>query len=231
VAVLICRIEIDIGARMELKHWLGYTKVPTAIWLLLAVCVGVEFVLVGSDLALWGSMRWRSLAYQYGGFWIGLLGNWRPNYSWQPELMFVSYSFLHSGVMHLIVNMITLVALGSAIIQRIGQPKFLALYLVASAGGAGAFAFLSSASQPMVGASGALFGLAGALAAWEYVDRFAAREKLWPVGRLVAWLITLNLVLWWAMDGRLAWETHLGGFFTGWVTALLIDPRSRSIET
>ena len=37
----------------------------------------------------------------------------------------------------------------------------------------------------------------------------------------------LNLLLWWAMDGQLAWETHLGGFLAGWVMALLADPRPR----
>ena len=39
-------------------------------------------------------------------------------------------------------------------------------------------------------------------------------------------LLLLNLVMWWMLDGLLAWETHLGGFITGWIAALLIDPRS-----
>jgi len=29
------------------------------------------------------------------------------------------------------------------------------------------------------------------------------------------------------MEGRLAWETHLGGFVSGWIFAFIIDPRSR----
>jgi membrane associated rhomboid family serine protease len=40
----------------------------------------------------------------------------------------------------------------------------------------------------------------------------------------------LNIVLWWAMDGQLAWETHLGGFITGWIAAMLIDPRGRNAQ-
>ena len=37
----------------------------------------------------------------------------------------------------------------------------------------------------------------------------------------------INLVMFWALDGQLAWQTHLGGFVAGWVLALLIDPRSQ----
>jgi membrane associated rhomboid family serine protease len=81
-----------------------------------------------------------------------------------------------------------------------------------------------------VGASGALFGLAGGLLAWAYVDLYTFEERLWPVARAALLLAGLNLILWWAMDGQLAWETHLGGFIAGWVTALLIDPRAHHAE-
>ena len=67
----------------------------------------------------------------------------------------------------------------------------------------------------MVGASGALFGRAGALISWDYVDRFTIRVGLWPVLRAVLFLVGLNIALWWAMKGQLAWETHLGGFLGG----------------
>ena len=77
----------------------------------------------------------------------------------------------------------------------------------------------------MVGASGGLFGLAGAILAWEYVDRFVLREALWPVARAVLLLVALNVLLYYAMDRLLAWEAHLGGFIAGWIMALLIDPR------
>lgn len=208
---------------------LYYLKQPAVLWMIFALCVGVELVLIGSDAGLWGIRRWRSLGYQYGGFWIGLLNNWQANYPSQPTLMFVTYAFLHGGIWHLLVNMATLFTLGKLIIARIGQVKFLGLYFLAMIGGAAGFALLSDAPQPMVGASGALFGLAGAISAWEYVDRFTADEKLWPVLKLILWLVFLNLVLWWAMNGQLAWETHLGGFVSGWVFAFLIDPRSRPI--
>ncbi|MGM0661858.1 MAG: rhomboid family intramembrane serine protease, partial [Pseudomonadota bacterium] len=88
---------------------------------IVGVCILVEAILQGADFGLWGSSRWRGLAYQNGGFWRGLLGSWRPNYAGQPALMFASYGFLHGGFFHLAVNMITLASLGPPVIERVGQ--------------------------------------------------------------------------------------------------------------
>lgn len=192
---------------------------------ILVICVTIELVLQGADLGLWGSPRWRGLAYQNGGFWRGLLDNWRPNYAAQPVTMFASYGFLHGGLVHLLVNMITLVSLGRLVIERVGQVRFAAIYALSLLGGAAGFAVLSSAVQPMVGASGALFGLAGVLVGWEYTARRLARAGIGPVLRVIGLLIGLNLVMYWAMDGNLAWETHLGGFLTGWVAGWWLRER------
>lgn len=194
---------------------------------LIVICTGIEAVLIAGDLNLFPSFRLRQSVYENLGFWPGLLEDWRPNYRFQPALMFLTYGFLHSGIVHLAVNMITLVSLGRALLARISTWQFLILYAASILGGAAGFALLSDSYRPMVGASGALFGLAGAILAWEYVDRFTFRERLWPVLRAALILIVLNVVLYFAMDRLLAWEAHLGGFVAGWITALLIDPRGR----
>ena len=141
--------------------------------------------------------------------------------------MFLTYGFLHAGVLHLVLNMITLYSLSGSILERIGSAKFTLLYATSILGGGIGFALLADTYRPMVGASGALFGLAGAILAWEYVDRFSLEERLWPVARAALLLAVLNVALYYAMDKLLAWEAHLGGFIAGWIVALLIDPRSR----
>lgn len=201
------------------------TRGAWILWVPIALCVGIEAALFLSDHGILGPARLRQIAYDYGGFWPGLLSGWRPNYPAQPWLMFLTYGFLHAGLAHLVVNMITLWSLGQAVLARVGARGFALLYAGALFGGGAGFALLAPDLRPMVGASGALFGLAGGILAWAYVDRYTHREGLWPVGRAVLFLVALNLVLWWAMDGQLAWETHLGGFVAGWVVALLIDPR------
>jgi len=192
---------------------------------ILGVCVVIEVLLQGADFGLWGSSRWRGLAYQNGGFWRGLLDSWRPNYPGQSAAMFATYGFLHGGFFHLSINMITLASLGQPVIERVGQWRFVAIYALSLLGGAAGFALLSSAVQPMVGASGALFGLAGVITGWEYTARRRMRAETMPVLRVVMLLIGLNLVMYWAMDGRLAWETHLGGFLAGWPAGLWLRDR------
>lgn len=205
-------------------------RIPWVLIAVIGICSLVEGVLQLADWKVLDLPRLRIIAYEYGGFWVGLLKGWSPNYPNQPYLMFATYGFLHGGILHLIVNMITLWSLGLAVTDRVGTRGFLMLYGAALIGGAVGFALLASNLAPMVGASGALFGLAGGLLAWGYVDRYSLQEALWPVARAAGLLLTLNVVMWWALDGQMAWETHLGGFVIGWIAALLIDPRPRTSE-
>ncbi len=199
---------------------------PAAI-AIVVVCVAVELVLLAADLGLAFGETLRSRAYQYGGLWAGLVYNWTPNFAAQPYIMFASHAWLHAGWLHLSVNMLTLLGVSGVLIDRIGQLRFLFLYALSILGGALGFVLVTSQTDPMIGASGGLFGLVGAYVAWDYVDRFTAQRRMWPVIRLVLYLLIFNVVTWWLTGGRLAWEGHLGGFLAGWAAAQLIDPRSR----
>jgi membrane associated rhomboid family serine protease len=190
---------------------------------MIAVCVLVEAVLQAGDLGLWGVPRMRTLAYEYGGFWSQLLFGWRPNYAAQPFTMFLSYGVLHGGLMHLAFNMVALWSLGQAVSERARAGGLAAVYMAGMVGGAALHGLMSTSLQPMVGASGALFGLAGALVGWGAADRRALRETYWPVARAMALLAGINLAMWWALDGQLAWQTHLGGFVAGWLAGWVAD--------
>ena len=194
-----------------------------AVIALFVACLIPEAVLFGADWGLWGNPRWRAALLQDAAFWPGLLRNWQPNYPLQPLAMFLTYGFLHAGLVHFIVNMLTLVSLGPTVADRVGPARFGAIWIAATVGGALGFALIAHTYSPMVGASGALFGLAGALLAWDYTDRRARRLSLTPVLRALLLLVALNLVLWWAINGLLAWQTHLGGFVAGWAMAVLLD--------
>ncbi|WP_330629545.1 rhomboid family intramembrane serine protease [Thioclava sp. FTW29] len=180
--------------------------------LLVLACVIPEAILSIS------SGYFRGWIYQNFAFWPGLLQGWSGNYPGQWALMFVSYAFLHGGVLHLSFNMLTLVSLGRPLVDALGQLRFLVLYLLSALGGAGVYALLAHDPVPMVGASGALFGLAGALVG----EQISLARK--NGGAAAAWkalippslfLIGINVVMYVTLSGQLAWQTHLGGFLSG----------------
>lgn len=201
-------------------------------WLPLALaslCLGPELVLQGADLGLWGSARWRPYAYAQGAFWAGLLHGWWPNYPAQPAVMFVTYVWLHAGVTHLAGNLLALLWLGPLVTARFGPAGCLAVWTAASLGGAAAFGLLTASPAPMVGASGALFGLAAAMIVSDARQATAGgtprRTGAAMVVAQAAGLVLLNLVAWVAMRGHLAWETHLGGALAGALAAWALPGR------
>lgn len=202
-----------------------YRPVPLVLLALLGICCIIEAVLLLSDFGALPNTRLRATAYINAAFWTGLLQDVRPNYAVQPYLMFFTYAFLHGGFVHLVVNMFTLFSLGRTVCLRVGAGGFVALYTAAVVGGAVAFGMLTDPAGPMVGASGGLFGLVGAILAWNTRDLRGAGESLSPVWRALVGLLLLNVVIWWATSGLLAWETHLGGFIAGWLVALVIRPQ------
>ncbi|MCC0062810.1 MAG: rhomboid family intramembrane serine protease [Defluviimonas sp.] len=191
------------------------------VWAIVLACVLPELVLSGADYGLWGRTGWRDIAFSYGAFWTPLLRGATPLFPGQAELMFLSHGFLHAGLVHLLFNMMTLVSLGGPLCRRFGTAGFALLYLVSLVGGGLGFAVLSDTALPMIGASGALFGLAGAWLAVERSRLVARGLSVWPVIRATIWIIALNVVMWLALMGFLAWQAHLGGFVAGWLAGML----------
>ncbi|MEX0337911.1 MAG: rhomboid family intramembrane serine protease [Arenibacterium sp.] len=189
--------------------------------LFVLIPVVIELALSAADKNLFAGPLLRPFVYEYGAFWAGLLDNWRPNYASQPWLMFVTYSFLHAGFGHLAGNMIAFVSLLQATSPRLRWRGFLFVYLSSAIGGAAFFAWLGPVTNPMVGASGALFGLTGAwrLQAWQ------ATPGPRIVFRDCALLVLLNIVMWIVQSGALAWEAHLGGFITGVAAMMFVEKR------
>lgn len=204
---------------------------PVVLWVIGLTCLPeILFTLADSGLitGLFGSIGpgLRQLGLIYGGFWRGLLMTWEPAFPGQPVAMFLSYALLHGGLIHLIGNMVVVLSLGGVVVGRLGQGGFVILYALTAIGGAAGFALLSGSLSPMVGASGAVFGLIGAWQFWEFQDRRAAGAPLSPVGRTLVALVLVNAAMWLFLDGLLAWEAHLGGFVAGWAWAALATPRA-----
>lgn len=199
---------------------------PAVLWLVGITCLPeVVFTLAGSGLI--GGQGLRNWALVHFAFWSGLLRGWESVYPFQRELMFVTYALLHGGFLHLVGNMVAVLALGGIVVARIGQQGFIVLYVLTAIGGGAGYALLGSAEAPMVGASGAVFGLVGAWKYWEWRERRAAQADMRPLWMSLLGLALLNVLLWVALAGLLAWQAHLGGFLVGWAWAAFVTPPAR----
>jgi rhomboid protease GluP len=119
--------------------------------------------------------------------------------------------FVHAGLWHLFVNMYSLFALGPAVERFFGSPRTLAFYLLS--GVSGVTLSLAFSPYPSVGASGAIFGLLGALATFLFHHRAIFGRTGWMQFRQIVVVALLNLGLG-LMPGIDNWG-HLGGLLAG----------------
>jgi len=131
---------------------------------------------------------------------------------WQP----LTYMFLHADFMHLFFNMLMMWFLGNAMETVWGPRRFLKYYIVCGLGGALFSAIFTFNGPPVVGASGAVFGLYIAYA-MVFPDSYVFVYFIAPVKAkyLVAFLAGLQLLLGIAGSTGIAYFAHLGGMAAG----------------
>ncbi|MCC9144254.1 rhomboid family intramembrane serine protease [Arthrobacter sp. zg.Y919] len=131
-------------------------------------------------------------------------------------------AFLHSqgGVIHIAFNLYALWFLGRSLEPLFGRARFALLYLISALGGSVGVMYLAEPATAVVGASGAVFGLFGAL----FVVIRQRRGEL----RSLLILLAVNLVLGFVFPG-IAWQAHVGGLITGAACAAILayTPRGK----
>jgi len=128
--------------------------------------------------------------------------------------------FLHSGVLHLLVNMYALWILGPIIERRFGALSFGTLYLATGVAGGAFFHAIGPATTWVVGASGAIFGLFGVLLAATFRQRHTQMGAALFNRLLILLVINLSLPF---LVPNIAWQAHLGGLISGIVIVTLWD--------
>ena len=164
-------------------------------------------------------------------------------YGFVPRLFFAdpagefihifSSMFLHGGLEHILGNLWFLWIFGPAVEARLGGGRYLLVYLLAGVGAALTQAFFLPASGvPMIGASGAISGVAGA-----YFLLFPTAWILalvWPFPPLFVWFPAAFFLGYWVLIQVLygfiglpgvAWWAHVGGFVVGYALARWLTPR------
>ncbi|MER5432746.1 rhomboid family intramembrane serine protease [Streptomyces sp. NPDC002588] len=115
------------------------------------------------------------------------------------------------GILHIVMNMVSLWNLGRVVEAQLGRVRYLALYLLSALGGS-VLVLLIAPTTPTVGASGAIFGVGAAY----YVLARRLGADMGQVNRFMA-----GLLLWLVISaGLTSWQGHLGGLLAGGVVTL-----------
>ncbi len=184
------------------------TTRPVVTYILLGLNILIFFGLPAT-LKLYG-MLIPGAALYYGMWW-----------------QWLTTGFLHADLAHIAFNMYALHILGRELEKLFGMQRFIAVYFLSLLGGSVLVTLLSPLNQPTLGASGAILGLMGALAAY-----FVQHKDILLNGRsqlrhiLTTVLINLGIGL---LPGISLWG-HLGGFLAGLGAGAALLPRYRLLE-
>jgi membrane associated rhomboid family serine protease len=119
----------------------------------------------------------------------------------------ITATFMHVSVLHIALNMLALYMLGSQLEPLLGRSRFITLYLLSALGGSAASLLMVSDPYSIsIGASGAVYGLFGAL--------FVVARRLGGDTRSILVVLALNLAFSFTISG-IDWRAHLGGLAIG----------------
>ena len=134
--------------------------------------------------------------------------------------MFTSM-FLHAGILHVAFNMWALWVVGGFVEEVLGRTKFVILYFVSGFAGS-VLVLVAAPDVVVVGASGAIFGVFGALAVHAFLNRGRDFQSRALLGN-VLFLLVINLVF--TFSGGISWQAHIGGLIGGAATMAGHDAR------
>ncbi len=187
-------------------------NLPRAVGWLLVANVGIYVVVAAIP---WSWEIWTILNLGFVPAKYSVAGA----FDWTALAAPLSHQFLHGGVVHLLVNMVMLAAFGSGVERVLGTRRMLFLYFISGiAGGFAHWLFYPVSTVPVVGASGAISGLFGAVLRLMALRGGAGGFlRILPVA--VIWIGISVVVGFTGMPGtgeaQIAWAAHIGGFLVG----------------
>ena len=152
--------------------------------------------------------------------WLQFVAPWLyPQFGYFEPWRAVTVALTHASFMHVFLNMLSLWMIGRVLEPMLGTARFVTTYVLCAAGGSAAAALLSFGT-PVVGASGAVFGLFGALIV------MARHIGANMTGMLI--VLGINLVLGFIPGAGISWQSHVGGLLVGALVGLVFTRTRRA---
>jgi membrane associated rhomboid family serine protease len=178
------------------------------------------YILIGLNLAVFVAQmatiqRGDSIVWGASGSVVEKLILFGPDVHDGEWWRLVTGGFLHSGLIHIGMNMYVLYMIGPQLERLFGPVRYVGLYLASLLAGALGVMIVSPTS-PTLGASGAIFGLIGAAAAFQLANRI----NIWQSG--LGRLIIINLVITFGLGSFISVGGHVGGLIGGAAVGYLV---------
>lgn len=132
----------------------------------------------------------------------------------------LTVTLVHASIWHVALNMLALWALGRSLEPLLGRWRFAVLYVLSALGGSVLVALLAP-GVTVVGASGAVWGLLGAM--------FIIGRHLGVNVTAIAVLLGLNLVITFLPGSNISWQAHIGGGLVGLLVGFIFA-RTRALR-
>jgi len=129
----------------------------------------------------------------------------------------ITHQFLHGGFFHLAFNMLALLSFGALVEDNFGRKRFIIFYLLCGLGAAFLHMAMITSSIPMVGASGAIFGVMTVFAITNPDEKLYLYGLIGVKSKYLVWsLFALEVVLGFLSTGDgIGHFAHVGGGLTG----------------
>ena len=157
---------------------------------------------------------WFEPIYQEGalnGYWVVIEG--------QIYRLLTSI-FLHADAMHIVMNMLSIYMVGTMVERLFSKVSYLSIYFISAFFGSFASIYMHLGGWA-VGASGAIFGLFGALAGFAWVHKETHKEEFMHFMRQFGVILLINLVLGFVIPD-IDVSAHVGGLVTGIIGGMIL---------
>ncbi|WP_158867345.1 rhomboid family intramembrane serine protease [Leifsonia sp. AG29] len=138
--------------------------------------------------------------------------------AFEPWRMLTSV-FAHANILHIALNMYTLWVFAMALEPLLGRLRYAALLLISGFAGSVGVLLLADPRVPVLGASGAIFGMFGAF--------FIIQRRLGGNATQILVLVAINLAIGFLPGFNIAWQAHVGGLVGGFLVGLIYTETRR----
>lgn len=203
--------ELAYGAHQQIKRKVRRRNTRYVTWALVIINIVIFFI-----LNTIGDVYNTSFMLKMGA------NDWTQTFQEHQYYRLITCMFLHFGIEHLGSNMFMLAVVGNQIETALGSMKFFVVYMISGIGASivSSIYYMMSVGEEVVsaGASGAIFGIMGAMAAMAFKDRNKIGSN---VGRRMV-IILILVVIDGTMSANIDYMAHLGGLIVGFILTMFI---------